>query len=179
MKRIGILVCCLVTVLNLRAEPADQKPAIPLSVRIVPESFREKGGRSITFWQPAQHFHVVITNPCDKPVRLWRDWCSWGEQMLSFEVTDENGKAIVVKKTPRNYRKNYPDWTLLLPGDHMVFDVFFDQTTWTNAPLPEKGNSREVKMKAVFEIPEDKETMENKVWTGKVCSPEETYTIYR
>ena len=178
MKKV---VCMISLVVALSSSLfAEEKVADALAVRIVPERTDDHGKRSITLWQPAQHFHVIITNLSDKPVRLWRDWCSWGEQILSFEVTDENGKAIVVKRNARSYNKNYPDWTLVPPGDHMVFEVSFDQTTgWTNAPMPEKGKSREVKMKAVFEIPEDKEAKENKVWTGKVCSPEETYTVYR
>ena len=179
------VVCMISLVVALSSSLfAEEKVADALAVRIVPERTWENGKRIIET-QPEAHFHVIITNLSDKPVRLWRDWCSWGEQTLSFEVTDENGNAIVVKRSARSYRKNYPDLDLIPPGDHKVCEVSFGQTTdptsdyGTNAPLPEKGKTREVKMKAVFKIPEDEMAKEKKVWTGKVCSPEETYTIHR
>jgi len=179
MRRIGITICCLIAVLAVAVKSDQKKQADSLSVRIVPTGFREQGGRSITLWQPSQRFHVIISNTSEESVRLWREWCSWGEQMLSFRVTDENGKVTLVKRVPREYTKNYPDWTTIPPGDHMVFEVSFDPGTWLSAPLPEKGKSRGVKMQAVFEISEDKDTKVHKVWTGKVSSPEQRYTIYR
>jgi hypothetical protein len=179
MKKICIIACCLVALLTLGAKSEEKKPVDQLSVRIVPTRSSEKGGATITLWQPTQHFHVVITNMSDKPLRLWRDWCSWGEQMLSFQITDENGKVTHVKRVPCEYLKNYPAWTTIPVGNHMVLEVSFDPQKWISAPLPEKGKSREVKMKAVFEIPKDKDTKEHKVWTGKVSSPKHAYTIYR
>jgi hypothetical protein len=139
----------------------------------------ENDVRAITLFTPAQHFYVVVTNVSQEPIRLWREWCSWGYYNLSFKVTDDTGKTTVVKKKPREWRKNYPDSTILGPGDHMVFEVSFDEATWEGAPLPEQHKSRRVKMSAVFEIPEDQDTRKMKVWTGKASSPELTYTIYR
>jgi hypothetical protein len=94
-------------------------------------------------------------------------------------VVDANGKETIVEKAPRGWRKNFPDAMTLGPGDHIVFEVTFDEATWPNAPVPEKGKSREVKMKAVFAIPADADTKTHKVWTGEAASPVETYTIYR
>ena len=82
-------------------------------------------------------------------------------------------------KGDKEWSANYPDATVLQPGDHMVFEVAFDQETWPHAPLPQKGQSREVRMKAVFTIPADEQTREHKVWTGEVASPEATYMIHR
>ena len=86
MERICIAVCCLLAVLTVAARSDQKKLDDSLSIRIVPTSFREKGGRSITLWQPSQHFHVIITNTAEEPIRLWREWCSWGEQMLSRDA---------------------------------------------------------------------------------------------
>jgi hypothetical protein len=77
------------------------------------------------------------------------------------------------------WSKNYPDATTLVPGDHMVSEVTFDPSIWPNAPVPEKGKSREIKMKAVFSIPADEDTKKYSIWTGAVSSPEDTYIIYR
>jgi len=98
--------------------------------------------------------------------------------MLSFQITDENGKAMLVKRV-RRYGKNYPDWTIVPVGNHMVVEVSFSPKVWNLSPLPEKDTSRKLRMNAIFEIPEDKHTREHNVWTGKVSSPEHSYTIYR
>ena len=183
MNRI-CLICvsaCFVVLFSALIAKSDERVADPISVRIVPTSFSKEGARTITLWQPTQHFHVVVTNTSDKPVRLWREWCSWGYYNLSFLVTGEDGKPIVVKKAWRGWKKNAPDSTTLPPGDHMVFEVSFDPKIWPLASselLPEEGKSREVKMKAVFEIVKDNETQKQDVWTGSVSSPEETYVIY-
>ena len=60
----------------------------------------------------------------------------------------------------------------------MVFDVTFDESIWQNAPLPKVGESRVVKLRAIFEIPDDEDAKKAKVWTGRVASPEYTYTLY-
>ena len=59
----------------------------------------------------------------------------------------------------------------------MVFNVTFDESIWRNAPFPKAGTYRVVKLKAIFEIPEDKYAKEAKVWTGRVVSPEYTYIV--
>lgn len=150
-----------------------------ITVRIVPTSNTEAGGRAITLFDPSQHFHVVVTNVSKKPIRLWRDWCSWGYFNLSFEATDQNGTKTHITKNAREWNKNFPDWTIIAPSDHMVLDVTFDKSIWHNPPVPEPGKNRSVSLKAVFEIAEDADSKSNKVWTGKESSPEYKYTIYR
>ena len=151
-----------------------------LAVRIVsPDRHRGEGPQLITLHQPSQQFHVVVTNVSGKPLRLWREWCSWGYYMLSFRVTGEDGETVTVKKAARGWSKNYPDWNLLQPGDHMVYEVSFDKKTWPNGPLPQEGKLREVKMSAVIEVEADAESKREDVWTGKVASPERTYKIAR
>jgi len=170
----GLVVVALATTVFAAGKVEDS-----LAVRIVPTRTSDKGVRSIDLYRPSDHFHVVITNVSKDPIRLWREWCSWGYYALSFRIADENGKTTEVRKGPRAWTRNAPDAAALAPGDHMVLEVAFDQDTWPDAPLPGKGNSREVRMKAVFAIQADEETKKAGVWTGEVASPEETYTIYR
>ena len=171
----AVVLLSLCTTSIVTAEP----PADSLAVRIVPSSTNNKGGHSITLFLPAQHFYVVITNVSKEPVRLWREWCSWGYYSLSFSVVGPDGKDILVKKKQIGWTKNFPDSTTLAPGDHLVFEVTFDQAVWPDAPVPDKGKSREVKMKAVFAIAADDESKQHGVWVGEVSSPVASYTIYR
>jgi hypothetical protein len=179
MKTIGILSGVLVLALMVAVLPADEQPADPLTVRIVPMRYHEDGERQITLYMPGHHFYAVVTNVSDKPVRLWRQWCSWGNENLSFQVTDQQGRTTSATRRPRAYGKNYPDWTTVPPGGHMVCEVTFDPDVWENPPLPEKHKSHKVKLKAVYRITGDDQATQHGVWTGEVSSPELDYTIYR
>jgi hypothetical protein len=173
------IVACLGLV-TLLACPlsAEEKPAEQLTVRIVPTGLSEAGGRAITLFGSGQHFHVVLTNTGKTPVRLWKEWCSWGYFNLAFQVRSDDGKVTTTKKKPREWGKNFPDSTIIPPGDHMVIDVSFDTSAWQDAPLPPAGQQRTVSMRAVFEITADADTKKHKVWTGRVSSDENRYTIF-
>jgi hypothetical protein len=159
--------------------PGESAQMSLLAVRVVPTSYREKTGRAIELYRPSQHFHVVVTNVSDEPIRLWREWCSWGYFNLSFEVTNGDGRPIAVRKRDRAWDKNYPDWEIIPPGGHQVWDVTFDPTTWKDSPLPETPGSRAVSMRAIYGIRPDKETKEYGIWTGQVSSPEESYKLWK
>jgi hypothetical protein len=181
MKHIWVIACALVGTLGQRGGPAAQPSADTITVRIVPTSFRERVGRAIELYRPTDHFHVVITNASDGPVRLWRDWCSWGYFCLSFEVIDARGKSYTVKKKARGWDKNYPDEKLIPSGDHMVLEVAFDDSTWEGGPSPVSGSHEPqvLSIQAVYEVRADPESEKQKIWTGKVTSPRATYSIYR
>ena len=152
---------------------------VPLTLRIVPTSFTGTGTRGITLIDPSQHFSVVLTNVGKNRIRLWREWCSWGYFNLSFEAQDENGTQVMVTKKPREWEKNYPDLMVIPPGDHMVFEVTFDPAIWQNSPRPEPGQQRIVSLRAVYQSADSKESKAKKVWSGKVVSPKNTYTLFR
>ena len=178
MGPLGALVGVFVGLAIPGGGAVEDRSTPTLSVRIVPTSSRGSG-RAIELYRPSQHFHVVVTNISDEPVRLWREWCSWGYFNLSFVVDDAAGNPVVVKKRPRGWDKNRPDWTILEPGDHMVFEVSFDESIWQDAPRSEAGQARSVRMKAVYEVKADDQSKEHGVWTGRVHSPEADYTVYR
>ena len=69
-----MMIFALVAVTGLRADSEVELAADVLAVRIVLTAFRERTGRSIE----SDRWHVVITNVSEKPIRLWREWCSWG-----------------------------------------------------------------------------------------------------
>jgi hypothetical protein len=149
----------------------------PFSVAIaVPTRF---GKRSIELYRPEQHFHVVLTNISKHDVSVWREWCSWGYFNLSFEVTDSEGKTVVVKKKQRGWGKNYPDFATIDPNGNFVIDVTFDPEVWENPPLPEEGKSQTLSIRAIYESAECGEAKESKVWTGRAVSEKKEYTIWR
>jgi len=175
---LGALLLALIASAVL-ASSAQDDAAVSLSLRIVPTSFTGTGARAITLIDPSQHFAVVLTNVGKSPVRVWRETCSWGYSNLSFEVQDQDGSLVTVTRRQRPWEKNFQDWMVLPPGDHLVFDVTFDATTWQHAPLPEPGRQRTVGLRAVYESADGKEARANKVWSGKVVSPQNPYTLFR
>ena len=158
---------------------AQEGSSVSLAVRIVPTSFSGTGTRAITLIDPSQHFTVVLTNVGKNPIRLWREWCSWGYFNLSFEAQDQDGTKVTVTKKQREWDKNYPDWMIIPPGDHMVFEVTFDAVTWRTPPTPEPGKQRVVSLRAVYESADTKEARAHEVWSGKVVSPQNIYTLFR
>jgi hypothetical protein len=162
--------------------PAESARVAPLSVRIVPTSSREEGGRTIWtigLYLPSQYFYVVVTNASGELIRLWKEWCSWGYFNLSFEVTDEKGRSVAVKKLDRDWTRNFPSWDIIPPGGHQVREVGFDPTTWENSPMPEAGRSRAVRMRAIYVIQPEAATKKHGIWTGRVSSPEDSYELIR
>jgi hypothetical protein len=164
------------------AKPSDNRAAEPaevaaLAVRIVPTSYREKGGGAIDLRRPSEHFHVEITNASGKPIRLWKEGSSWGDSNLSFEVTVEGGRSVTVQKTPRCYFKNAPFSEVIPPGGHLKREVTFDPREWDGWPLPEANGRTAVRMKAIYAIRAEPDAKAYGIWTGRVSSPEESYEL--
>jgi hypothetical protein len=53
-----------------------------------------------------------------------------------------------------------------------------DPSIWQNSPLSGESGKATLRLKAVFEIREDEASKEQRVWTGKVSSPEDEYKLY-
>ena len=166
------------------AKPSDNRAAEPaevaaLTVRIVPTSYREKGGPAIELDRPSDHFHVVVTNVSGQPIRVWSERCSWGYSNLSFQLTDDAGRSVEVSKVRRAWTKNAAVTEIIPPGGHYVREVTFDPQTWYGWPLPEANEHKAVRMKAIYDIRPEGLTTKRGVWTGQVSSPEESYELSR
>ena len=166
-----------------RAIPIDftageqQRGAEQLSVEIVPTDGYDTQ-RIIDLEGPSRHFYVLITNRSNEAIQLWKEWCSWGYFNLSFEARRKDGKVLVISKRDRGWDRNFPCPTTVPPGGHVVRDVALEPSIWENSPLSGGSGQATVGLRAVFEISEDPKTREFNVWTGKVWSAEDQYSIY-
>ncbi len=177
MKRMTVVLCVLAATLGFLSGPAAEPSSDPITVRIAPTSFREGAVRTIVLSGSADHFHVVITNVSGKPIRLWRNLCSWGYRCLSFEIRGPDGKTLTVEKQNRAWTKNAPVWDTIPAGDHKVFDVSWYDSTWAGVPPLTDRPAQFLSMKAIYEVPVDKQATAHQVWTGRVTSPQATYSI--
>jgi hypothetical protein len=152
---------------------AAPSPAPALSVAIAqPMHHGER-------WLDVRGFHVVVTNLSKQPQKVWRDWCSWGYFNLTFKLIDEKGKETNLKKEPRFWGANFPDFWVLDPGDELVIDVH--AADFENFPKPgptqTPGQGKKVRLQAVYEIPPDGFTAKEGVWCGRVESQIHDYVL--
>lgn len=122
-------------------------------------------------------FQVIITNISDEPVQLWETWNSWGWYDLSFEILDDSFNILhTVEKKGRLWTRNFPSFFTLVAGDQIVIDVCFNKTDWQFPLEGEEDPERsEAYIKAVYTIPEDEETDEFGIWTGRIESEVERF----
>ena len=161
------------SVLRAAGAPEEAKPALKVSIALSAVG----GQRSIILNHPDSHFPVVVTNVSDKPVRLWREWCSWGYYNLTFKGTTADGEEFAAKKGMMEWTKNYPDAHELAPGEHYVIDVY-PHRDWQSFPIPANGKSIKLKLAAVYEIKPDADSKKLNVWAGRVESDPIDVTVY-
>lgn len=156
--------------------PGEQPPKVPLRASIAIPIHH--GHRSLN---SRASFSVVITNTSPEPIRLWAEPYSWGYYNLRFEVIAADNSVTVVKKKPRGWNKNFPDWFELTPGEYYVRNVsLYSSNEWENVPAsPRPGRGpRKIRMRAVYEIKPDAQSGKHGVWTGKITSPVGDYAIW-
>lgn len=174
-------VCCctlgvlLAGVLNVRAadeaEASAGAPRLTVSIAVPVMD----GVRPIFVAGPQAHFHVVLHNASQAPVRVWRAGNSWGNAALHFELTDAAGKIREVRRRAVPLLQNAPVWQVLAPGEMLVTDVYFAGDEWETFPLPGKGEQLSVTLKAIYQVAADQAAHKHGVWTGKISSPPKKY----
>lgn len=115
---------------------------------------------------------AIITNTSDEPLRLWETWNSWGWYNLSFEILDDSCNILhTLEKMPRAWTRNFASFFILAAEDQYAIEVCLNETDWL-LPVPgeEYPGGSEAYMRALFTIPEDKETDEYGIWTGRIES---------
>lgn len=124
---------------------------------------------------------VVVTNLSSKPVSVWRDWCSWGYFNITLEFCDETAAAgpkyWVIAKAPRGWDKNFPDAAEVAPGGSMIFNVPLSESMLKDADSLQKYDGKKLKMRVHYSIAANKEAQEFNVWTGRVQSTYQEYTV--
>lgn len=155
----------------------EQASADVLSVEIALGK-RAGGFRALEYRDANSHFPLVLRNLSREPVRVWREWCSWGYFAASFVAVAADGTQSLVKKRDREWGKNFPDFDEIGPGESIVRDIYFGSDDWENFPRRTGSGGHAIKLKAIFAIEPDGDAKKHRVWTGKVRSPEIEVTVF-
>jgi hypothetical protein len=144
----------------------------PFSLSIVP-------GRSGDITMAKKHpndFYVVLTNVSGLPQPVWESWNSWGYQAISFELTTPDGKKSVASMKQHDFTVNFPSMLLVESGEHQVYAIELDESWETNPTLP-KRDEMPITLKAIYEIAETPQAVQNHVWVGRVESRRYNFTL--
>jgi hypothetical protein len=114
------------------------------------------------------HFFVVLENMSSQILFLRGMNDQIGD--LSFEITDEDGKKIVVHRSEMDDEKNVSREWRLMPGQATVQEIYYDRD-WEKFPFPDNdGQRRKVTIRAVFEQKIFKDAMPPATWAGRIVS---------
>lgn len=148
--------------------------ALQWSVKIVPYTYYDESGPLIDFRSP---FQVVVTNMSDTKQKLWKEWCSWGYFNISFEVVLKDGTKCRITKKMRAWTRNGPDYLIVEPQNHFVYNVRFADDIWQG--FPEQMSAQDVKINAIIEIEPDEKSQKLGVWTGRIESENVSMRLHK
>jgi hypothetical protein len=140
----------------------------PLTISIA--SVDQAGAGRFEYRDINSHFHVVVSNLSDKPIKIWSETNSWGYYCLSFEMSDKSGRKWVAKKTPATFTRNIPS-VLEVPsrGTYVIGVHFATPRLWEGFPTPVNG-VEPVTVRAVFEVLPTPQSEQLGAWTGRIMS---------
>lgn len=128
-----------------------------------------RGSRTVFLTSHASHFHVVLENISQDPIRIWSEACSWGYEALSFEMQTPHGMVLIRRKSI-NWKQNTPDYILLNPTELQIFDIYFASEEWQRFPLPSAQHSLTLMLRAVYTVSSDPLSKRFNVWSGRLTS---------
>ena len=83
--------------------------------------------------------HLVFTNVSATPLSVFDEWNSWGYFNVKLEYTLSDGTRGHMTKGAGagrllSWTMNAPSATTLLPGQCLVWEVYFDPKVWSDVP---------------------------------------------
>ncbi|MFA7236624.1 MAG: hypothetical protein WC058_07155 [Phycisphaeraceae bacterium] len=169
------LMCALA--MNCRGESqAEDAESATLEVRIAVPI--HQGERRMVAGSDAVPFQVVVVNRSARPVRLWTPQCSFGYAALQFEASDDAGHTWMIQRKEHGFRQNLPDTLTLNGGDMMVLTVTLKPQLWNlGESFPPAGQTQGLRLRAIYQVDTEPMAKQADVWTGRIVSPAERYTV--
>lgn len=115
-------------------------------------------------------FNVSIFNGTKNSITLPGEGCSWGYDIVSFELVSPNEKSQKITQKPKAWYKNalVTDNT---PSTGLVIrKINFGDGTWQGLPVRVSGQTYGWKIKVKVNVPSDSLSTEKVFWIGKMES---------
>jgi hypothetical protein len=116
-------------------------------------------------------FKITFYNDSDKPVTLVTEGCSWGYEMISFEIMNPGHGGTPISRKPRPWRRNAPIPFQVGPHEAFLRSIDFGDGTWVGFPAGIAGSPDGWKVRAVLRLTADGILTTPKFWTGEIASP--------
>jgi hypothetical protein len=165
--RTGILACVLLYSFVVCAQA--QSPPSPLEAELIVPISNPRGQRELSLGRYPR-FHVLLRNVSSQPIKLWKDWNSWGYFNLSLEAEDRNGERWVIRRRrPSAWDGDFPDFWVLLAGESLVLEIDMSAGEWEGFP-DLYGEQLPATLTAVYENKFDELAGEFGLWIGQISS---------
>lgn len=111
-------------------------------------------------------FEIAFVNASNKTQTLLWENCSWGFQMIRFEIKDDTGKVYSVTRKPQPWYKNVPSPMPLAPGDVAMRTIHLTDGTWLGLPWAQGQVKGPWHIRVLLEVKPDSAITPDKFWTG-------------
>jgi hypothetical protein len=109
---------------------------------------------------------VALLNTGETPLRVFRAGNSWGDDALSFEVSD-GVRIVQITRVPQVYTRNVPSTAEIAPAERHLLPYDLADGGWTGGTeLIVAGSA----LTAIYVVEESPEASEQGAWTGRCAS---------
>lgn len=115
-------------------------------------------------------FDISFFNGTKKKVMLLTEQCSWGYEMLRFEISNPAGKIYKVNRKIKAWNKNAPTPLEIESTGLKIRKVDLGDGTWVGIP---SGSGSKVDgwfMRVILKLPKDKVLVDRGIWAGSISS---------
>ena len=112
---------------------------------------------------------MVLRNISSSPVKIWKDWNSWGYYNLSLSFSNADTSFTISKKSPTNWDGDFADYWTVPAGESLVLDIDMRAGVWKGLP-DLYGEILAGKLSATYENKPDALAAEFGIWTGKLTT---------
>jgi len=114
-------------------------------------TYASSSGKAITVQMEPMSLSVTLKNPSGSSQSIYWEKESGPKKFLSFEMADESGRAITVKRKKSPARSAAVVNSFLAGGANVSGTVIMDPDEWEDLPLIEPGKVKKYRMRVLYD----------------------------
>ncbi|MDX1908231.1 MAG: hypothetical protein SF053_14440 [Bacteroidia bacterium] len=139
-----------------------------LGIELVVPVSNPEGTRELSL-ERYPRIHVILTNLTPAPLKIWKDWNTWGYFNLILTWEAGGNTYLIRHKPPTDWDGDFPDFWLIPPGEKIILEVDMSDGNWIGFP-DLYGETIEARLTAIYENKRDILANEFGIWCGRVAS---------